>query len=69
MAAEASGAAVALDALELLADAAGFLGAVPDADDLDLVALVDLGPQGLAEAAALLAMTPDAAPRMWGVER
>src|SRR4249919_1708718 len=35
--------------LDLLADAACFLGPVPYADDLDPLALIDLGPQGLAE--------------------
>ena len=47
-------AAAALLPLDLLADAARFLGAVPDADDLDLVALATLGPQGLAEAAGVV---------------
>ena len=47
-------AAAALVRLDLLADAARFLGAVPHADDLDPVALVDLGPQRLAEAAGVV---------------
>ena len=46
--------AAALDRLQLLADAARLLGPVPDADHLDLVALVQLGPQRLAEPAAIL---------------
>ena len=44
----------ALVRLDLLADAARFLGAVPHADDLDPVALVALGPQRLAEAAGVV---------------
>ena len=40
--------------LDLLADAARFLRPVPDADDLDPVALVDLGPQRLAEPAGIV---------------
>ena len=47
-------AAAALDRLDLLADPARLLGPVPDADHLDLVALVLLGPQGLAEPAGIL---------------
>ena len=47
-------AAAALDRLQLLADAARLLGPVPDADHLDLVALVLLGPQRLAEPAGIL---------------
>src|SRR5688500_625225 len=47
-------AAAALDAFDLLADPAGFLWPVPDPDHPDLVAAVMLGPQGLAEAAAIM---------------
>src|SRR3546814_11386250 len=36
--------------LDLLADAAGLLGAVPDADDADLVAGVGFGPQEIGRA-------------------
>ena len=43
-----------LDRLQLLADPARLLGPVPDADHLDLVALVLLGPQRLAEPAGIL---------------
>ena len=39
---------------DLLADAARFLGAVPDADDADLVAVAGIGPQRLAEAAGIV---------------
>src|SRR5690606_20968833 len=41
--------ALVLQPLDLLADAARFLGPVPDADDAQLVAGVALGPQRLAE--------------------
>ncbi|CAM3267437.1 hypothetical protein SPAN111604_13995 [Sphingomonas antarctica] len=44
-------AAPPLPALDLVADAASFLGAVPHADDLDLLALGLVCEQGLAEAA------------------
>ena len=54
IATSSSAAAAALDGLDLLADAARFLGPVPDADDLDLLALALLGPQGLAEPAAIV---------------
>ena len=47
-------AAAALHALDVLADAARFLGAVPDADDLDLLAVALVGPQSLAEAAGIV---------------
>jgi hypothetical protein len=47
-------AAAALVALDLLADPARFLGPVPDADDLDLVALAGVGPQRLAEPAGVV---------------
>ena len=40
--------------LDLLADAARFLRPVPDADDLDLLALSPVGPQRLAEAAGVV---------------
>ncbi len=46
--------AAALEPFDLLADAAGFLGAVPDAEHLDLLALGFLGPQRLAEAAGVV---------------
>ena len=49
-----AGLPAALDRFELVADAARLLGPVPDADHLDLLALVLLGPQGLAEPAAIL---------------
>src|SRR3546814_8936066 len=38
----------AFGGLDLIADAAGLLGAVPDADDADLVAGVEFGPIGRA---------------------
>ena len=41
-------------ALDLLADAARFLGAVPDADDADLLAVAGVGPQRLAEPAGVV---------------
>jgi len=44
----------ALDRLELLAHAARFLGAVPDADHLDLLAFALLRPQRLAEPSRVL---------------
>ena len=44
----------ALEPLDLLADPARFLGPVPDADHLDLVALGFLGPQRLAEPAGIV---------------
>ena len=44
----------ALRGLDLLADAARFLGAVPDADHLDLLAVAGVGPQSLAEAAGVV---------------
>ena len=47
-----------MDRLELLADPARFLGPVPDADDLDLLALAGLGPQGLAEPAGIVRDQP-----------
>ena len=40
--------------LDLVADAAGFLGAVPYADDADLFAGVEFCPQRLAQAAAII---------------
>ena len=40
--------------LDLLPDTPRFLRPVPDADDLDPVALVDLGPQRLAEPAGIV---------------
>ena len=39
---------------DLLADAARFLGPVPDADDADLLAVAGVGPQRLAEAAGIV---------------
>ena len=39
---------------DLLADAARFLRAVPDADDPDLLAVAGVGPQGLAEPAGIV---------------
>ena len=47
-------AAADLVAFGFLADAPRFLGPVPHADDLDLVAIAKLGPQGLAEASAVV---------------
>src|SRR5688500_1379842 len=47
-------AAAALNAFDLLADPPRVLGPGPDADDPDLVAAVVVGPQGLAEAAAIM---------------
>jgi hypothetical protein len=51
-------AAAELDRLQLLADPARLLGPVPDADHLDLVALVHLGPKRLAEPAGILRDQP-----------
>src|SRR5438270_8365554 len=45
---------LALQCLDLVADPAGFLLGIPYGPDDDLFALVSLGPQGLAEAAAIL---------------
>ena len=39
---------------DFLADAARLLGAVPDADDADLLAVAGVGPQRLAEAAGIV---------------
>jgi len=47
-----------LQRLNLVAGAPRFLRAVPDADHLDLVAFGFLGPQGLAEAAAIMVNQP-----------
>ena len=47
-------AAARLVALDLLADAARFLRAVPDADDADLLAIAGVGPQRLAEPAGIV---------------
>ncbi len=50
--------AAALHALDVLADAARLLRAVPDADDLDLLAVALVGPQSLAEAAGVVGDEP-----------
>src|SRR5690349_12827406 len=47
-------AAADLDGFDFLADAAGLLRAVPDADDADLLAVALVGPERLAEAAAVV---------------
>ena len=52
------GRAFAFEALDLLTHAAGFLRAIPHADDADLVAAIDLGPQVLAEALAVFRDDP-----------
>ena len=44
--------------LGFLADAARFLGAVPDADDADLLAVAGVGPQRLAEPAGIVGDQP-----------
>ena len=59
----------ALQALDLLADAARFLRPVPDADDAHLVALDCSVHNVLPSRPALWAMRPVAAARMCGVER
>ena len=54
MATSSSDAARAHVRFGFLADAARFLGAVPDADHADLLAVAGVGPQGLAEAAGIV---------------
>ena len=57
-------------ALGLLADPARFLGAVPDADDPDLVAVAgSRSTRSCRGGRSLCAMRPSAAARMWLVER
>ena len=46
--------AVTLGRLDFVADAPRFLGAVPHAEHLDLLARVELGPQFLAQPAAVV---------------
>src|SRR5690349_5196070 len=46
--------AAALHGLDVLADAARLLRAVPDADDLDLLAVAFVGPERLAEATGIV---------------
>ena len=50
--------ALTLEPLDRLAHPARFLGRVPHADDLDLLAAIDLGPQGLVVALRILADQP-----------
>jgi hypothetical protein len=62
--------AVALPLLDIVADGAGFFRRVPAGDDAHLVAEIrGLGEQRLAEAALVVAIRPEAAARMWPVER
>ena len=51
-------AAAHLVRFDLLADTAGFLGTVPDADHADLLAVAGVGPQGLAETAGVMRDKP-----------
>ena len=59
----------ALQVLDLLADAAGFLFRIPGAGDGDLLAVDVLGAQRLAEPAFIMRDEMEAAARMWPVER
>ena len=50
--------ALSFQPLDLVADAAGFLGPVPDADDAHFLARVELGPQRLAQPLAVAGDQP-----------
>ena len=61
--------ALALELLDVLADDARFLLVVPAAFDLDRLAEIAVGAERLAEPSLVMGDQPDAAPRMWPVER